>query len=220
MPFSFVRDYLKPRHVRGFLLLFVNLPAPNRAASLLRLLACASYRYDVIAGRIHYPVYLRCQCIEGVLHFPLVRVPIVNAAHAGDGVAEAALGDVGVDASARHQAARCPSQIMQRPILHAASEVELELECRESANRVPSIGRERELAALDLRYLSQHLLGRARERQRHLGARLIAGGRDAPLITGYFAPRHRRGLSAPGGRQQEEANELPPWAGIALGRRP
>jgi hypothetical protein len=46
---------------------------------------------------------LRGQRLKGVTHFLDVLVSVIDAAHAADGVAETALGDVGVDPGARQQ---------------------------------------------------------------------------------------------------------------------
>jgi hypothetical protein len=52
-----------------------------------------------ICGRVNDAVDLRGQRLKGVQHFVFKGVPVVNAAHAANGVAQAPLGNVAVDAS-------------------------------------------------------------------------------------------------------------------------
>ena len=49
---------------------------------------------DVAVGRMHDQFDLRGQCFEGMALLGVILVPVVNAAHAADDVAEAALGMV------------------------------------------------------------------------------------------------------------------------------
>src|ERR1700730_6931788 len=169
--------------------------------------AVTSSRYcDDVLDRMPDTFYLVCQRLEGVAHLLKVLVAVVNAANAADGMTEAALGGVGVDARARHQRACRASQVVKPPTLcpsrRAAGDVELELERAEARDRRAGVGREGIIAANNARQLLKHTLGRRRQRQCRLRARLAALAGDGPIAVRDFAPHHAGNLRAPSGGEQ------------------
>src|SRR5262249_33066520 len=129
--------------------------------------------------RLHDALVLRRQRLEGVALLVSKFPSIVNPADAHHRMAEAPLGDVGVDAGARQQRAARPAQIMQPIIREARAAIKIGLAISESAERAPAGGAKNVVAA-------QHWLrrddGLRRLAQRDQGvlAALITRARNDP----------------------------------------
>src|SRR5262249_27961326 len=97
------------------------------------------------------------------------------------------------------------------PVLHAASNVEFELERAEAGNRRSSVCGKNVFAIFDARDLGQYFHGRLRQRQRYLDAGLVSLFGDSPLVARDLGPRHCARLGAATGCKQQKTDELPPW---------
>jgi hypothetical protein len=64
---------------------------------------------------INNPLNLCGEGFESAALFVIVPVAIVDAADPADDVAKAPLGNIGIDAGARHERPRCAPKIVQRP---------------------------------------------------------------------------------------------------------
>ena len=94
------------------------------------------------------PIYLRGEGFVGVSFLGPVLMSVVYRSNAGDGVAKAALRDIGIDASTAHQAPSSTAQVVMHVIAYAARLIEHPLEPREPRNWRLAVGGEYKVALL------------------------------------------------------------------------
>src|SRR5262245_9444051 len=143
-------------------------------ASLAPLLA---HRHNRV-GRVDDAGDDRGQRLECLLLRFEVFEAVVGAADAGDGVAEAALGDVGGDTGTGEQRAGSTAQIVDRIAAQTRGLVEVGLAIIEAAERTRTVGAENVGAVICCSL--QQSLRRLAERDEHVLAALVPRTRDDP----------------------------------------
>jgi hypothetical protein len=99
----------------------------------------ATSQRDHIRLWVHDPLNQPRQCLEALTFLIEVFMSIIDPTHSADHMPKATLSVVGGHASAAHQAARTPPEIMYRPIPYPTGFVNRSLVAGQSPNRLSAV---------------------------------------------------------------------------------
>src|SRR6516162_3337397 len=158
-------------------------------------------RSNIAFGRIRDLLDQRRQGVISFCHLRQVIVPIVSAADAGEGVSQATLTDVRIDARTAQQAPCGSSKIMQSVVRYAGRRVEGHLVAGKCRERLLALAEnERAVASLAFNYGKR----RQAERASQFKFCFVSAGRRNPITAVKLLPCHAGGLGTPCAGQQQK----------------
>src|SRR5262249_59332377 len=128
--------------------------------------------------------------LAGVADLIDVWVFVIGAGHTTNGVTEATLGEVWIDACTGHQGARRAPQIVQPPAGDARHVVELFLRARETLDGGGAVVGENILATAIARLCVQECLRSLAQRPGDVSLVLAAACGQRPYAVGDLVPAH------------------------------
>lgn len=185
---------------------------PGQLADNFKLLfvACLAFcsppkLHDSIGRRIDDALDLRGECFKRTLHFAAIFVLIVNASHATDDVAKAALGNVGADTGPAHQCSARAPKIVQPPAGYASCRRQ-PCQWRGQRKRMATIIAENKCPAVYAWQTFQNILRCFAQWPDKINRDFVSTRRERPVVFRYLWPCDLAPFGAACAGQQQEAH--------------